>query len=124
MPCGGHVLDWALIQFMVVMAAATLLTRALPFVLLYRAAEHPVMTNISRRLPGLLMLILVIYGLVSLPESEGHSDGLIALALTLTVGCHLAFRQPLISILSGTGFYIMTVQGLWPDSIQRLILSL
>ena len=98
-----------LIAVIAVMTAATFLTRVLPFVLLYKVADHPVLRYLGRYLPPVLMVLLVIYSfkgedLIScdfLPELAGLFSVLIL---------HLAMRNALVSILGGTGCYMALVQ--------------
>ncbi len=101
-----------LIAVIGVMTAATFLTRVLPFVLLYRVADHPLLAYLGRYLPPVLMVLLVLYtfknedfsGAQALPE---------LLALLLVVVLHLLLRNALVSIIGGTGCYMLLVQGGW-----------
>ncbi len=107
--------------FFIVMAAATFLTRALPFVAMQGLADRPWVHYLGQHLPPLLMAVLVIYGLMTLPF-EGVGDGLLtAMSLAVTLCLHWLWRQPLLSIVGGTGLYVVGTQWRDWDSIERLV---
>jgi branched-subunit amino acid transport protein AzlD len=92
-----------------VAAAATFLTRALPFCLLYRVADHPLLNYLGRYLPPMLMVLLLLYSFkneVMLDLGILHELS----ALTAVLILHLSLRNPLLSILGGTGLYMLIVQ--------------
>ncbi|WP_010324291.1 AzlD domain-containing protein [Marinobacterium stanieri] len=98
-----------LLTFIVVAALATFLTRLLPFVLLYRWAEHPLLKHLGRYLPPVLMVLLLMYALKdALVTGERLLPSLVALAVVAVL--HLMWRNPLVSILSGTGLYMFLTQ--------------
>jgi len=63
------------ITLFVVMAMATFITRAAPFVLLGRVASHPFLAAISKLLPAMIMMVLVFFSLVTL-EYAATSSGM------------------------------------------------
>lgn len=98
-----------LLTFIVVAALATFLTRLLPFVLLYRWAEHPLLKHLGRYLPPVLMVLLLMYALKdALVTGERLLPSLVALAVVAIL--HVMWRNPLVSILSGTGLYMFLTQ--------------
>ena len=98
-----------LLTFIVVAALATFLTRLLPFVLLFRWAEHPLLKHLGRYLPPVLMVLLLMYALKdALVTGERLLPSLVALAVVAVL--HLMWRNPLVSILSGTGLYMFLTQ--------------
>ncbi|GAA0683691.1 hypothetical protein GCM10009104_06100 [Marinobacterium maritimum] len=98
-----------LLSVVLVAAVATFLTRALPFVLLYRWAEHPMLKHLGRYLPPVLMVLLLIYALKDALITG--ADLLPSLAALVVVAVlHLLLRNPLISILSGTGMFMFLTQ--------------
>lgn len=99
--------------FFAVMAVATFLTRAVPFVLMQGMADQPWIQYLGRHLPPLLMAVLVIYGLMTLPLEATQDGVLTAAALAITLALHWRWRQPLLSILGGTGLYVLGRQ--WPE---------
>jgi len=99
-----------LIAFIVVMAFATFVTRALPF-WLFKDKQHPVVNYLGRYLPPAVMTLLVIYCLKDVDWS-GPNYGLAELvSLGVVIAMHLAFKNALISIFSGTALYMLWVQG-------------
>lgn len=98
-----------LIAVIAVMTAATFLTRVLPFVLLYKVADHSILQYLGRYLPPVLMVLLVIYSFKGEDLiSWGFLPELAGLAAVLVL--HLSMRNALVSILGGTGCYMVLVQ--------------
>ncbi|WP_419811930.1 branched-chain amino acid transporter permease [Bacterioplanoides sp.] len=100
---------WYLSSVIAVLAGVTFFTRVLPFVLLYKVADHPLLTYLGRFLPAMVMVLLVVYSF--------KNDAAISLESAPELGClllvaalHLAFRQSLLSIVGGTAVYMMLVQ--------------
>ncbi|MBR9829710.1 MAG: branched-chain amino acid transporter [Oceanospirillales bacterium] len=99
-----------LLTVVVVAAVATFLTRALPFVLLYRWADHPLLKHLGRYLPPVLMVLLLMYALKdALVTGEGLWPSLAALSVVMIL--HLLLRNPLVSIMSGTGLFMFLTQS-------------
>lgn len=99
-----------LFAFIVVMASATFVTRALPF-WLFKDKQHPVVIYIGRYLPPAVMTLLVMYCLkdVAWTGPEKGLPELVSLGVVITA--HLLFKNALISIFSGTALYMLWVQG-------------
>jgi branched-subunit amino acid transport protein AzlD len=98
-----------LLSVIAVAALATFLTRALPFVLLYRWADHPLLKHLGRYLPPVLMVLLLLYALRdALMTGRYLLPSLLSLGLVTAL--HWLLRNPLISILSGTGLYMLLIQ--------------
>ncbi|MGC3874403.1 branched-chain amino acid transporter permease [Halomonas sp. GXIMD04776] len=108
-----------LIAFIVVSALATFATRVLPFIALSRHADHPLILHLGRYLPPAVMMILVVYALRDFrPLAEGQlnmaANGLPVIIASLTVVVlHLWRRNALLSIIGGTGLYMLMVQLGW-----------
>ena len=100
-----------LFGFFVVMGIATFITRALPFVALAQVRSHSILDRFGRSLPPMIMVVLVCFGLMSLEIESVDRGGLSALALFIVITLHAFFRQPLLSILGGTGVYVAGIQG-------------
>ncbi|WP_432698609.1 branched-chain amino acid transporter permease [Marinobacterium sp. YM272] len=105
--------DTYLLSFIALSAMATFLTRALPFLLFSRQADHPLLQFLGRYLPPVLMVLLVIYALKT-PLVSGEGLVQSVLALLTVVGLHLLLRNALVSILGGTFCYMWLVQTLMP----------
>ncbi len=92
-----------------VLAASTFVTRALPFWLLSRAANHPLLEHLGRFLPPIVMVLLVVYSFKA--EAALSFEFLPELGcLMLVAALHLLFRQALLSIVAGTAAYMTLVQ--------------
>lgn len=91
------------------MAIATFITRALPFVALAGAADHPLIRRFGRLLPPMVMVVLVIYGIHGMPLDQARSVLAVATGVVATVVAHCVFRQVLLSIFVGTGLYMTLI---------------
>ncbi len=100
-----------LISFILTMSVATFATRATPFILFHKQGEHPVLVFLGRYLPPAIMLLLLIYCVKDINWFVGKEGVNELTALTVVTVAHLAFRNPLISILLGTGLYMFLKQG-------------
>jgi branched-subunit amino acid transport protein AzlD len=100
-----------LILVILVMTAATFFTRAIPFMLLRKQADHPLMVFLGKYTPAAIMTILVIYSLGSVDLSEPPHGGPELIAALLTLSAHLLWRHALLSIFAGTAFYMYAVQS-------------
>ncbi len=95
-------------------ASATFITRALPFVLLKRVADHPLLIFLGRFLPPMLMVLLLLYSIKNENFlSRGFLPELISLSAVFIL--HVLLRNPLVSILGGTALFMSISQsGLFP----------
>lgn len=94
---------------------ATVLTRALPFLIFSEKRSLPKFVEyIGKVLPGAVFGLLVIYCFksVSIFQSPFGIPELVASAAVVAV--HLWKRSMLISVLSGTVVYMVMVQGIVP----------
>lgn len=91
-------------------ALATALTRFLPFILFSRRGEPPkYLAYLGRVLPPAVFAMLVVYCLkgVTLISSPYGIPELISVAVVVVL--HLAFRKTLLSVIGGTGLYLILV---------------
>lgn len=95
-----------LILVIAVMTAATFATRALPFVLLRRGAEHPLVIYLGRYLPPAVMSLLVMYSVKDVAFATAPYGLAHLLAIAVTAGVHLWRRNALLSIAAGTGLFM------------------
>lgn len=103
-----------LLLFITVMATATFVTRALPFILLYKISEHPMLLYLGRYLPPVMMVLLLCYCFRDLRFSAFTDGPAELLALALVVGLHLWRGNALLSIMAGTGLYMFLCQSSLP----------
>lgn len=99
------------VAVILVMAAVTVLTRALPFLLFDRGGQPPkLILYLGRVLPPAVMAMLVVYCLrgLSLSALGGWLPQLMAVAAV--VALHKWRHNTLISIFGGTIFYMLLVQ--------------
>jgi branched-subunit amino acid transport protein AzlD len=92
-------------------AAATFLTRALPFLLFERRTKSsPFLGYIHRNMPLMIMVALVFY---AIRETEwgaypyGASE---IIGIAAAAALHLAFKNALLSIIVSTALYMFLIQ--------------
>ena len=102
-----------LLAFIALATLATFLTRAIPFMLLSKHANHEWLQFLGRYLPPVLMVLLLVYALKE-PLSTGHGLPQSLLALALVTVLHLSLRNALVSMIGGTLLYMTMVQQLMP----------
>ena len=98
----------------VVMAAVTLLTRALPFLLFDRGENPPkVVLYLGRVLPPAVIAMLIVYCLRTMSFSAPANWVPAVAAGLVTVALHLWKRNDLLSIFGGTVLYMFLVQSVF-----------
>ena len=95
-----------------VMAFATFVTRAFPFIAFSRSHDHPMLGYFGGYLPPMIMVVLVCFGLAGLQIETGGRLANATLALAAVTIVQLVGRNTLVSILVGTGLYVFGIQGL------------
>ncbi len=103
---------WELLLVILVMTLATFLTRATPFLLLHQQADHPLLRFLSRYTPPAIMTLLVLYSFSGVEFTAAPFGWPEIAASIITLGAHILWRQPLLSIFAGTAAYMYTVQQL------------
>ena len=106
------------IQFILtiaVCAAATMLTRFLPFLVFgSRGGKVPeVVEYLGRTLPAAMMGLLVVYCFKNVTWLSGAHGAPELLASAAVVGLHLWKRNVLFSIAGGTALYMVLVQAVF-----------
>ena len=99
---------------LLVMAAVTLLTRALPFLLFGRSDKQPrIILYLGRVLPPAIIAMLVVYCLrgISFAAAADWVPALVASAAV--VALHLWKRNNMLSILGGTVLYMVLIQAVF-----------
>lgn len=94
-----------------VMTVATFLTRLIPFVALHRLRDHPLLLYLARFMPPAVMTLLVIYSLKDADFSIPPYGAKELVAVALTAAIHVLWSNALVSILCGTGLYMLASQN-------------
>lgn len=93
------------------MAAGTMATRFLPFLLLGdKRQTPPFIRYLGKVLPYAIMGMLVVYCLKGVSPTQLSSVLPAALGVGVTAGLHLWKRNTLLSIIGGTACYMLLVQ--------------
>ena len=100
-----------LLLFIAVMAAATFMTRILPFILLYKVSEHPILLHLGRYLPPVMMVLLLFYCFRDIRFSSINDGAAEMIALMVVIALHLWRKNALLSIMAGTGAYMFLAQS-------------
>ena len=103
------------IQFILtiaVCAAATMLTRFLPFLIFSSKDQQPpeVVQYLGRVLPAAIFGMLIVYCLKGVSFATGSHGIPEAIAIGVTVALHKWKHQTLVSIAGGTLCYVLLVQ--------------
>lgn len=105
-------MNWYLLWAVVIMSAVTFALRLLPFAALGRMAETPALRYVSLMMPPGIMVMLVAYNVreVDVVSSPYGVPTIVAVATTILA--HHWWRNPLLSIVSGTAVHIVLLQVL------------
>ncbi|MCM6774319.1 AzlD domain-containing protein [Nocardia sp. CDC159] len=90
-----------------VIAAVTFGLRAFLFVALRKVADSEIVQYLGRVMPGGVMLILVFYTVSSVEFGTFPYGAPSVLGILATAAVHHRWRNPLLSILSGTAVYLV-----------------
>lgn len=101
-----------------IMAAATFVTRATPFLLLRQNADHPTLHHLGRYLPPAVMMLLIIYSVKDVPLFDPPYGLPYWLAIAATALIHAWKRNALLSIAVGTGLFMWMLNS---GSFERLL---
>lgn len=106
----GYGAPWSLCIILLV-AAATILTRFLPFILFPQGKKHPrIIDQLSPLLPPAMMGLLLVYSLRNVSFASTGQWLPECIAIAVTAGLHLWRRNSLLSIAGGTITYMLLVQ--------------
>ena len=95
-------------------AAGTILTRALPFLIFPPGREAPAFVKrLQLLLPSAVIGLLVVYCLRYVEIFSGSHGLPEFLAISAIVALHLWRKNTLLSILGGTAFYMLLVQRMF-----------
>lgn len=91
-----------------VMGVVTFASRIFPFVAFNRFADHSLVQDFSRKLPPMILCILVVYCLKDLKTTVELRSAAVALGFLLFL--HWKFKRSIFSIFSGTAFYLILLK--------------
>lgn len=89
------------------MALVTFALRALPFLASQWLEKHPLVQGLGRFLPLAIMTLLLVHAVTSAATAHAGGPWPELLAITLVVGLQWRRRNALLSILLGTGLYVL-----------------
>ena len=103
--------DFQIFLTILVLAAGTVLCRALPFLIFPAGKKAPIFVKrLQVLLPGAAIGLLVIYCLRNVDILRGSHGLPEAIAILVTAGAHLWRKNSLLSIGLGTACYMVLVQ--------------
>lgn len=100
-------------QILTVAAAVlgTMLTRFLPFILFpANKPTPPVVLYLGKMLPAAVMALLVVFSFKDVEFLSGYHGAPELLATVLIIGLQVSLKNVLLTIASGTIFYMLLVQ--------------
>lgn len=100
-------------QILTVAAAVlgTMLTRFLPFILFpANKPTPPVVLYLGKMLPAAVMALLVVFSFKDVEFLRGYHGAPELLATVLIIGLQVSLKNVLLTIASGTIFYMLLVQ--------------
>ncbi len=89
------------------MAAVTFALRALPFVASRWLNSHPMVQRLGKFLPLAIMVLLVVHTMVGAAHDNPQGPWAELLAVALVVGAQWFQKNALLSMLLGTGVYVV-----------------
>lgn len=92
------------------MAAVTFALRALPFVAGKWLNQHPVVRYLGRFLPLAIMALLTVHSMMGKVAQDVRGPWPELAAVALVTLLQWRGRNALVSILLGTGFYVLLIQ--------------
>lgn len=104
------------------MSIVTFITRVVPFLVFKRNAKIPaIITFLEKFIPGMVMMILVIYCLKDISFSNIPGSLNLVISSIIVVLLHLFKKNALLSIVGGTAAYMILVQT---DILTNLLSTL
>lgn len=101
------------LPFILVLAFATLLTRALPFLLFGKKGKTPaVIVYLGKVLPAAMMGLLVVYCFKDVNVTDVRALVPLVCACAAVIGVHLWKRNTMLSIAVGTVLYMVLIRVL------------
>ena len=89
-------------------AGATMLVRALPFLVFSRGRKPPrIIQSLADTLPPAIMAVLVVYCLKTVPIQSAGENLRTFLSVAAVAAVHLWKMQAILSLVAGTAFYML-----------------
>lgn len=98
---------WYVLSGILLAGAITWALRALPFAMLAPIRHSRLLAYLGERMPLGIMLILAVYTVRNVNVTEVSAFVPVLLALTITVALHLWRSNMTLSVLAGTGIYVL-----------------
>ena len=95
------------IAAILVMGLVTFALRALPFIAAFWPEPSPLVRRLGTFLPPAIMTLLLVHSAAGASREHAAGPWLEILAVALTVALQLRQRNALLSILAGTGVYVL-----------------
>ena len=102
------------IAVIVAMAVVTLALRGLPFVAARWLQRHPGVQTLGRFLPLAIMVLLVLHASFDAARQHARGPWTEMATIALVAVLQWRWRHPLLSILAGTGLYVLLRNPAWP----------
>lgn len=103
------------VALILIMAAVTFLTRALPFLLFDRGGPPPrIILYLGKMLPSAVIAMLIVFCFRNASFTAGGQGIPALLSVGAVVLLHLWKRNNLISIFGGTALYILLIRFVFP----------
>ena len=99
------------LKAIVAMALVTFALRALPFVAAEWIEHHPVVRRLGRFLPLAIMLLLVLHSALGAARAHAGAPWPELAGVALTAALQGWRKNALLSILAGTGHYVLLRNG-------------
>lgn len=96
-----------IVATILLMAVVMFSLRAVPFLLPQRLLDTPKVRYVGKYLPAVIMLLLVIYAQKDAAMASLSVAGISAVAIAVVALMHLWKENMMLSILSGTGIYML-----------------
>ncbi len=93
-----------------IMALANFITRVIPFLFFVKKNPPTWIVFVEKNFPPIIMTILIFYTLTGVNFTQVPYGAKELLAIVLTAVLHIKFNNYLVSIFTGTIFYMMMVQ--------------
>ena len=106
--------NWQTAAIIGVIAAMTMITRGLPYLLFARKCPPPLVAYLGAVLPSAIMIILVVYCLRNVAWTVAPHGAAELISVAAVVTMQLWRKNTLISIFTGTACYMILIRTAFP----------